>query len=72
MLLQRNVLRATIQQLEQGPTEEDLLFGLNTMGLSETEGPDMFQCQIKLFTGWWRNWSHEDRQLFINSINNIR
>ena len=69
-LFQKQTLQRTIQELDQGPTEDDLLFGLNSLGLAPSDGPDMFQCQIKLFSGWWRNWSPQDKQFFISSISN--
>jgi len=65
---QRQQLRRTIAQLETGPNEEDLLFGMNSLGLQHGDGPDMFECQLKMFSGWWKRWSQEERQHFIQSL----
>ena len=31
------------------------------------EGPDMFECQLKLFSGWWKQWTVEERQSFVQN-----
>jgi len=49
-----------------GPTEEDLLFGLDNMGLDG--GPGVFSCQLKMFSNWWKGWDEDSRNAFINSL----
>ena len=84
--LQRQRFSVTVRQLEAGPTEEDLVFGLGGLGLDQGgctlhvllatcvtvprvagEGPDMFECQLKLFSGWWKQWTVEERQSFVQN-----
>ena len=71
-------------QLESGPSEEDLLFGMTGLGLLqgqsqavgqiilniyfEGEGPDMFECQLKLFSGWWRKWPDEEKRNLLERL----
>merc|ERR1711874_117444 len=65
---QRQRFRTTVAQLESGPNEEDLLFGMTGLGLLQGEGPDMFECQLKLFSGWWRKWPDEEKRNLLKTL----
>ncbi len=32
------------------------------------EGPSVFECQLKIFDGWFRNWTEQDKMEFVNQI----
>ena len=32
------------------------------------DGPEVFDCQLKLVTSWWRRWSPEERRQFLQSL----
>ena len=52
-------------------SEEDLLVGFGNISLAAGSGPDVFDCQLKLFTGWWRGWSQDQRRSLLQQQANI-
>eukprot|EP00092_Neocalanus_flemingeri_P034592 GFUD01037625.1.p2 GENE.GFUD01037625.1~~GFUD01037625.1.p2 ORF type:complete len:107 (-),score=45.99 GFUD01037625.1:56-376(-) len=65
---QRQQFISTLVTETAGPSEEDLLLGLGSMGLAENDGPQMFDCQLKMVTSWWRRWAPEERRQFLQSL----
>jgi len=65
---QREKFLFTLASQMSGPSEEDILLGLTGMGLAESDGPEMFDCQLKLMTNWWKRWSPEERNQFLQSL----
>ena len=50
-----------------GYTLHELLATCVTVRRVAGEGPDMFECQLKLFSGWWKQWTVEERQSFVQN-----
>eukprot|EP00091_Calanus_sinicus_P019027 TRINITY_DN4582_c0_g1_i1.p1 TRINITY_DN4582_c0_g1~~TRINITY_DN4582_c0_g1_i1.p1 ORF type:complete len:123 (-),score=45.90 TRINITY_DN4582_c0_g1_i1:38-373(-) len=65
---QREKFIFTLASQISGPSEEDLLLGMTGMGLAENDGPEMFDCQLKLVTSWWKRWSPQERSQFLQSL----
>jgi hypothetical protein len=49
-----------------GMTSTALIDMLELAG--DSDGPEAFDCQLKLVTGWWRRWSPEERTQFLQTL----
>ncbi len=50
---------------------EQLLQDLDKMSIDgggRRECPSVFECQLRIFDGWFRAWSESDKMEFINQI----
>jgi len=65
---QKNKFVDTLASQTFGWSEEDLLFGLDNMGLEG--GPGVFSCQLNMFSNWWKGWNEDSRAAFIQSLAN--
>ena len=32
------------------------------------EGPSVFECQLRIFDKWFRQWTHEDKAVFASML----
>jgi len=38
---------------------------------TDEDGPNLFDCQIKIFTKWYKSWSPSERSEFASQLNRI-
>lgn len=65
--LQKSKFLDVIVRNTTSSVEEELLFGLENLGLGGV-APGVFECQLKLFCSWWENWTQEQRQGFLQQL----
>merc|ERR1719483_444534 len=41
---------------------------MGSMGLAESDGPEVFDCQLKMVTTWWRRWNPEEKRQFLQEL----
>jgi len=61
-------LNSLVEQIH-GVTDQDLLLSMDNLGLvTNYDGPDMFSCQMKMFSNWWRGWDINIRTNFLSEL----
>ena len=44
---------------------------MSTLGLNGSGGQSMFSCQLRLFDNWFKGWSDEQRNNFLEQLEHI-
>ena len=48
-----------------------LLSAFDGMNVDERAAPSIFECQLRLFTQWFGNWTDEERNHMVNKLEAI-
>lgn len=50
---------------------DSLFDAMDTLNMQDKPPPNIFQCQIKLFTDWFQEWTDSERNAFVFNLNCI-
>ena len=66
ILLEKEQGVSSATSLNEGDIN-NLLANMDKMSL-QSEGPSVFDCQLKIFSRWYTNWNSQERMEFLHQL----